>query len=206
MSFLLKFVGSIFGYSNNASEQEATNSAPSVTDFTEITDEQPVQNTEQQMTQPETTQVIQSTETISEQPTIEDIKSPETVNEPTVDPDNITDYEEQINFYKENGVTVNTDNNCLQVPYKLKDDIILIVHLFELKHVISRHEFIMTDEERDEYNKLKNDYRQQGVVSHTVGGKKCKRIRLIEVPKSLEGEAEKLKYFFCSSSYEVKND
>jgi hypothetical protein len=81
-----------------------------------------------------------------------------------------------------------------------------IVNLFELKYSPDRHEFIMSDEERDEYNKLKNDYRSQGVVSHTVGGKKCKRIRLIEVPKSLEEQAEKLKYFFCSLSYKIKNN
>jgi hypothetical protein len=191
MSFLLKIVGSIFGYSNSASEQETPAPTSSVAEFTEIIEEQPDKsNIEQQMTHPETT------ETVSEQPT-QDIQ-------PTEESTVITDNNEQINFYKENGVIVNADNNCLQVPYKFNDEIMTIVKLFELKNLISRHEFILSDEERDEYTKVKNDYRSQGVVSHTVGGKKCKRIRLIEVPKSLEEQAEKLKYFFCSSSCEIK--
>jgi hypothetical protein len=200
MSFIFRTLSSWLGYTNAEPETKAdVESEPIVIQDTKQTESTPnepiIEQTESDIIkQPQTEEKV-----IEDQPKNEEN---EVIDE---QPKQITP-EEQLEVYKSQGIKVNHDNNCLQIPYVLKDSAMEIAKFYETNYCTSRLEFIMTDEERNEYNQLKNEYRQQGVVTHNFGGKKCKRIQMIEVPKTLESSAEKLKYFFCSSSYEIKND
>lgn len=206
MSFIFRTLSSWLGYTNVEPETKAdVESEPIViqdTTQTDSTHNKPINEPIIEQTESDIVKQPQTEETdkvIEEQPKNEEN---EVIDE---QPKQITP-EEQLEVYKSRGIKVNPDNNCLQIPYVLKDSVMEIAKFYETNYCTSRLEFIMTDEERNEYNQLKNEYRQQGVVTHNYGGKKCKRIQMIEVPKTLESNAEKLKYFFCSSSYEIKND